>query len=135
MSAARPLLGQRILVLEDDYFVAMDTADLLVERGAEVLGPASSVEEALAILREEEPDLAVVDLNLGKGPTFEVPARLLALRVPFLFATGYAEATIPGQFDAIPRLEKPFSGPALIRALCLLRPDRHGGEAVIPESD
>ncbi len=111
------LQGRRILVLEDDYYLASDAADWLQGAGAEVIGPTGSPEEACRLLDTGFVDLAVVDVNLGYGPDFDVARRLRSDGIPVLFATGYDGSVMPAELADQPRLEKPFGGPQLIAAI------------------
>lgn len=115
------LQGERVLVVEDQYLLAKDVCEWLEEAGAEVVGPVPDAQSACALIDEQRVDTAVVDINLGAGPTFQVASKLSERSVPFLFATGYDEATIPAEFRSRPRLEKPFHGSALVRAVQALR--------------
>jgi DNA-binding response OmpR family regulator len=101
------LKGKRVLILEDDYHLAMELENAMERAGATVLGPFARSRQALSALQRESLDCALVDLNLGQGPDFEVPRVLQALGTPFLFVTGYDEPTIPLEFAATKRLEKP----------------------------
>jgi CheY-like chemotaxis protein len=119
MSREAPLHSQRVLVVEDQYYLATDICEWLEGAGATVVGPVGNAAKAFAML-DEGVDTAVVDINLGVGPTFDVAQALSERGVPFLFATGYDAATIPSQFESAPRLEKPFNGSQLVDAvLCL----------------
>ncbi len=60
-----PPTSRRILVIEDEALVAMLVEDALLDAGFEVIGPARSVAQALALLAAEAPNAAVLDLNLG----------------------------------------------------------------------
>lgn len=60
-----PMSGMTVLVVEDDFIVAYDMQMMLEEQGARVLGPATSLAEAQALLAGERPTLAVLDVNLG----------------------------------------------------------------------
>lgn len=117
MSDPHPLSGRRVLVVEDDYFLATDTCQWLLEAGAEVVGPTGDATEACGLLDRECVDSAVVDINLGLGPTYEVARRLNRDQVPFLFATGYDRSALPAQFQDNPRIEKPFHQSDLVRAV------------------
>ena len=102
------LTGRRILVVEDEYFLA-DELDRAVEAaGAVVIGPVPSVEAALDLLvGEEAPDAAVLDVNLGGALAYPVADALLERGVPFVFTTGYDQSSLPERFAAMPRLQKP----------------------------
>jgi CheY-like chemotaxis protein len=110
MSVSSDLNGRKVLVVEDDYYAASDTASALREAGAVVLGPCPSEAATLALLERELPDAAVLDLNLeGTGPQFRVAELLTEKNIPFLFVTGYDQEVIPAQFADIVRLQKPSS--------------------------
>ena len=114
------LSGVRVLVLEDDFYLAMDLQDALTACGATVIGPFRDAEEAIREVERETPDAALVDVNLGQGPEFTLPARLLESGVPFAFVTGYDRAAVPSEFARVPRVEKPVSTVAATRAAAAL---------------
>jgi DNA-binding response OmpR family regulator len=111
------LAGQRILVLEDDYYLASDAASALRTAGAEVVGPFPREAPAIEAVRHGGLTSAVVDINLGPGPSFETAHVLRQAGVPFIFLTGYDQGAIPDEFGGIPRLEKPVEPRQLVRAL------------------
>jgi CheY-like chemotaxis protein len=116
---SQPILnGRRILVVEDEYFVADDLVQALTRLGADVLGPVPTRDEALELLATAGPiDLAVLDINLEDEAVYPV-ADLLAIQgVPFLFATGYSQALVPAQYRHVPRWEKPFDPQTFAQAL------------------
>jgi CheY-like chemotaxis protein len=86
----KELRNKRVLILEDDPLLALDLEDFLIDLGAKVVGPASSVEQALLHI-ETGLDLAVIDLNLRGTYSFPVIERLRAKGVPFVVCSGYAE--------------------------------------------
>lgn len=98
----------RILVVEDEMLVAMNIEDMLLDLGHEVAGLASRVEPALALAREGEFDVAMLDVNLAGKPSFPVAEILIERGIPVLFATGYGIKGIPEAFHACPVLQKPF---------------------------
>lgn len=122
MGNSGSLASRRILVVEDQYYLATDICEWLEGAGATVVGPAPDASQACALIAEEEVDSAVLDINLGCGPTYEVAKELAGREVPFLFATGYDISTIPSEFHGTKRLEKPFSGTTLVAALEQLGP-------------
>jgi len=102
------LKGVRVLIVEDDFFVADFTQSLLEELGCAVIGPAGSQSDALALIEGEEPDLAVLDVNL-EGEDVGVVAEALRTRsIPFIFQTGYEPRQISGRTSE-PVVQKPFS--------------------------
>jgi ActR/RegA family two-component response regulator len=121
MSDEMPLSGCAVLILEDDYYLAEDAREALEQAGADVLGPYSRVEEALGSLEKDLPQYAVLDLNLGAGPNFEVVRTLKMQGVPTLLVTGYDAHIIPADLASTPCLQKPISMADLVSAVTRLR--------------
>ena len=114
MTAAQPLAGISVLVVEDDYYLASDEKAALERAGARVVGPCGDADEAAGLASSERVDCAVVDVNLGEGPSFAL-ARSLQLRgVPFVFVTGYDQALVRPELCVAQRLEKPIRESDLI---------------------
>lgn len=112
------LAGRRVLVVEDDYFIAEDMACQLEAGGADVVGPVGSVKAALGLIDQTERiDGAVVDINLHDEMSWPVADALLQRVVPFVFATGYDGAIIPARYDQVVRCEKPVDPEKIGRAL------------------
>lgn len=110
--------GRRVLVVEDDYLIATDMTFALEDRGAQVLGPAATVRDALDLIEHAGPiDGAVVDVNLHGEWAFPIAHALNSLHVPFVFATGYDEDVIPESFRNVPRCEKPIDFGQIASAL------------------
>ena len=118
------LLGRRVLVVEDEFFLAEDLVGALHGLGAEVVGPVPAAGEALTLISlDQRIDLAVIDLNLLGDTAFGVGDALLARSVPFVIATGYEHEYLPARFRHLPYCEKPFNPHAVLQALCgLARP-------------
>jgi CheY-like chemotaxis protein len=123
-SAAGLFRGLKILVVEDDFIVAFDMQSMLEEQGAEVLGPASSLQEARAVLASETPSAAVLDVNLNGEYVFPLAEDLRLRGIPFLFATAYADddRLFPPTTKNVPRLAKPVLPAVLIGQLKRLLP-------------
>lgn len=119
-----PMSGMTVLVVEDDFIVAYDMQIMLEEQGARVLGPATSLAEALALLARERPTIAVLDVNLNGEHVFPVADALRAQDVPFVFATAYADddRLFPQSTRAAPRLAKPVLPNVLMAQLLRLKP-------------
>ncbi|UMY17867.1 hypothetical protein MMB17_00425 [Methylobacterium organophilum] len=111
------LRGHRILVVEDDYFLATDTARALQRAGADILGPCPSEEAARAEMEQATPTAAVVDINLGDGPSFGLARILRARGTPFVFITGYDDEAIPAEFEGVARLQKPADYQQIVGSL------------------
>lgn len=106
-SGPASLKGSRVLIVEDAVLLALELETGLSEAGAEVVGPAYELEEALALL-DRPIDAAVLDANLNGRSVMPVAELLAQRNVPFVFATGYGEAGgAPGGFEA-PVIRKPY---------------------------
>lgn len=107
--AGPSLAGRRVLVVEDEYFIADDLRHQLEACGAEVLGPVPRVVDALALIAATpEIDAAVLDINLQDEMVYPVADALRARGVTFLFATGYEKGVIPSRYAGVRHCEKPL---------------------------
>jgi DNA-binding LytR/AlgR family response regulator len=118
---AGDLAGARILVVEDEYFIARDIENALLALGGEVAGPVATRDQALALLEKEPIDLAVLDINLQGEMSFGVARALSGRGTPYIFATGYEEASIPHDLHHVPIWKKPFDTDGLAAALAAMR--------------
>ena len=109
----------RVLVVEDEALIAQLIEDVLIEAGYEVLGPVSSVAEALELAREEPVDLALLDVNLGLGGDGVDLAHRLHERqgLPCLFASASAREALRACDVALGLLRKPFGPKELVLAV------------------
>ena len=127
-----PLGGRHLLVAEDEYLVAAALAYALEDLGAEVIGPAATVGEALALVRThaERIDGAVLDVNLRDERIYPVADILTELGVPFVFTTGYDASSLADGYAGVQRCEKPIDRGRLVRLLTDFRGGR--GETARP---
>ncbi|CAO4150438.1 DNA-binding response OmpR family regulator [Methylorubrum thiocyanatum] len=117
----RPLVGRRVLVVEDEYLIAMQVKEWLEAAGADVVGPVPSVEQALDLIEDDDVDAAILDINLGgKTTVYPVADRLAALGVPYLFATADVKVSDADAYRYRPRTEKPFLKAGLMSAVTKL---------------
>jgi PAS domain S-box-containing protein len=101
---------RRILVVEDEPFVALQLQTDLEGEGHEVIGPASSLAQGLKLAQSEGLDAALVDVRLGRDTSATIADRLLARQIPFAFATGYSDSSmLPEHLHTVPRLRKPYA--------------------------
>ena len=114
----KAMVGRRILIVEDEFFVADSLAMYLTSLGAVVVGPAASVRDALDLVDQSERlDGAVLDVNLQGKQAYPVADALAARNVPFVLVTGYASDSIPERYNAVPQCSKPFRAAELVRLL------------------
>lgn len=111
----------RILVVEDDYLVALTICDLLSGAGYEVLGPAVSGEEAIGVALEALPDLVLMDIRLA-GDMDGVDAALELARsgIRSLFVSAHSDPLTRSRGDAASPygwVEKPFTDTQLLNAV------------------
>jgi CheY-like chemotaxis protein len=108
----------RVLVVENDEMSAALLQMQLVQSGALVVGLAASVAEALRLLEEAAPDVALLDYRLARNETSEpVAAALTARGVPFVLATGMAAEQLPVAMQSGVLLIKPYLSVDLSKAL------------------
>ena len=111
------LEGVRVLVVEDEFLVAVLMEELLQSAGCVVSGPISRVADALDALERDTYDAAILDVNLA-GERVDPVAEALSRRdVPFMFVTGYGADALPTGFANCARVCKPFK---MTELLCTL---------------
>jgi DNA-binding response OmpR family regulator len=112
------LRGSRILVVEDDVILAFGYEDMLKDVGAEVIGPAVTVEQAERLAATNRISAALLDIRLGDDEVWPV-ARLLASKgVPFAFCTAHFDrATLPAEWLERRVLTKPARPKQILGAL------------------
>src|SRR5215468_4041708 len=118
--APRRLAGRRLLVVEDNFLIAREIASLLKTHGAIVLGPASTVAQALRLLRRSPPDGALLDVKLGNETCEPVAAAARQRSVPILLVTGIDRSAFPAALANERCLSKPFQAADLVAAVASL---------------
>lgn len=103
-----PLSGRRILVVEDEPLVAMLIEDLVAEGGGIVVGPASTLAAAAALIAEDRLDGALLDVNVCGREVYPLAEILARDGVPFVFVTGYGAHGHPVRYREHPTIQKPF---------------------------
>jgi CheY-like chemotaxis protein len=112
------LSGLNVLVVEDEFFVAYDIASALTASGAEVIGPAGSVEQATTLFHGNTPiHAAILDVNVLGKMIFPLADELAEHGVPFVFTTGYDGESIPERHRGVTRIEKPALPEKVMNAL------------------
>lgn len=97
-----------VLLIEDDALIGFDLSDALQHAGYRVLGPLVTAAEAVSLLEQETPTLAVVDIMLKDGPCTELVRKLRQRGVPFLVHSGARQdEPLAGEFQGVPWLSKP----------------------------
>jgi CheY-like chemotaxis protein len=116
--ASSALRDRRILVVEDEYLIAMSLQDALENAGSVVVGPVPSVEKAIKTI-ELDPhiDAAVVDVNLGGVLAYPVADMLIARKIPFVFTSGYEDNVLRNRYAQVKNCPKPYLFRAMEEAL------------------
>ena len=124
--------GRRVLLVEDEMLVVWLLEDMLADLGCAVVGPASNVNQALAMIDAEAIDVAVLDVNLNGQKSYPVADALAARGVPFVFSTGYDKDMLLPGYRSFPVLQKPFHRSELNDTLAkLLMPKEPSVESAI----
>jgi DNA-binding response OmpR family regulator len=116
-SQGTPLEGARILIVEDEFFLADDLARALRDAGAEPVGPISTIAQAEELVASQRLDAAVLDLNLHGEMASDFVQKLSQSELPCLIVSGYGEDAIPDCVAGMARLEKPVSPSVVVDSL------------------
>lgn len=106
-----------ILVVEDEWLIALDISNLIEEHGHAVVGPARDVTGALKLIGANTIDAAFLDISLGSEKSFPIAERLYSINVPLTFVSAYTEKEIPLNFRDYDLLSKPLTDVLLYRQL------------------
>jgi CheY-like chemotaxis protein len=132
--APQALIGKRVLVVEDEFIVALVIEDFLLECGCIIVGPCGKVTGALEVISAEPIDLAILDVNLAGETVYPVAYALAERGIPFLFTSGYGDEAMPAEHPDWKVCAKPFRRDELI-AMLLLTLDSGCSEAHILRND
>jgi len=114
---------RRILVVEDELFIAMLLEEVLQEAGYDTIGPIPRLDLAMVAARTERMDAALLDINLRGELVFPVARMVMARHIPFVFCSGYTNLSmIPVEFRGAPQVAKPYDTHTLLAALALAAP-------------
>ncbi|MGI8612266.1 MAG: response regulator [Sphingomicrobium sp.] len=125
-SPGAALAGRRVLVVEDSPVVADAADDMLQDMGCVVVGPATTMAAALQMAGEAQLDAAIVDINIRGDKAYPVLRILRDRSIPFLLTSGYADWSMPEDWQDQPRVAKPYSPNQLRESLLRLLPGQPG---------
>lgn len=107
---------KRILIVEDDPFIAMDLEDIFDASGFDVIGPFANVDAGLKALENTQPEFAMLDYNLGQETSIPLAIILEKKEIPYIFLSGQvAEVIFKHDILKRPIIAKPFVPEHLIR--------------------
>jgi CheY-like chemotaxis protein len=109
--------GRRVLVVEDESMIRMLLDGMLSDIGYTMTAEAGALDEAMALAKQEDFDIAILDVNLHNEPITPVADILTQRGLPFVFATGADLRGVPQAYRSHPTLQKPFRVEELKRAL------------------
>jgi hypothetical protein len=118
------LEGRRILVVEDEFLLALEVEAALTSFGCFVAGPFAKLGKAMVAARAIRLDGAVLDINLNGEMVYPLAEFLDMAGVPFVFLTGYVPTDLPERFRRFRRLQKPLHAEKLRD---IIRDMLHGG--------
>ena len=111
----------KILIAEDETIIRLDLRSLLESNGFEVCGEAKDGEEAVALARSLEPDLAIMDVKMPKLDGIEAARRILSERpIPIVMLTAYGQEELVSravEAGVFGYLVKPFREQDLLPAI------------------
>lgn len=108
------MLPQRVLIVEDEYLVAMDVETSLQSMGVQTVDIVTTLSQAQEALNHARPDCVLLDVSLSDGMSYEFARQLKEHTIPFGFVSGYGDTSgFPEDFAEAPLLDKPFGEPEL----------------------
>src|SRR2546421_7848893 len=131
--------AMRVLVAEDETIIRLDLRDLLERSGFEVCAEARDGEEAVALARSEQPDVAIMDVKMPKLDGIEAARRILEERpVPIVMLTAYGQAELVSravEAGVFGYLVKPFREQDLLPAIAAARARHEELQALRAEAE
>ena len=110
-STASGFAGVRVLILEDETLIAMSYEQIIEDIGATIFGIFATAADAIsAISKNDQPDVAILDVNLKDETSESVAAKLTEMGIPFIFTTGYSSShDLLQQYPQVAVAQKPAS--------------------------
>nr|WP_282098713.1 response regulator [Qipengyuania intermedia] len=106
------------MIVDDEALIAFDFEMTLVDAGYDVLGPATSLDEALDMVSDETPRAAVLDIDLNARPVWPLARKLRESGTHIVFVSAnLRHEELTTEFKNEPRLDKPVSERDLLKAL------------------
>lgn len=111
-------MAVRILVADDEVVAAHDLCDTFQEAGYEVEGPHAGISSAILACQKGKPDLAILDIELADGLSYELAQKLLDENVPVILHSERSQCdAIAARFPQATALAKPCPPAMLLEAV------------------
>lgn len=111
----------RVLVAEDEALIRMDLVELLTDEGYDVVGQAADGEQALAMARDLEPDLVVMDVKMPKMDGITAAEQIAEERIaPVVMLTAFSQRDLverAREAGAMAYVVKPFDASDVVPAI------------------
>ena len=111
----------RIVVAEDEALIRLDLVEMLVEAGHDVVGQASNGEQAVELVKELRPDLAIMDIKMPVLDGISAAERIAKARIaPVVLLTAFSQKELVERArdaGAMAYVVKPFTSNDLVPAL------------------
>jgi CheY-like chemotaxis protein len=89
MAMAYPNDRPTVLVVEDEFIIALDLSETVRDLGYDLEGPFADNRNALRAIENEMPDCAILDVHTADGEVYPLADRLAAAGVPMVFHSGH----------------------------------------------
>jgi two-component SAPR family response regulator len=109
--------GIRVLVVEDEFFIALELEAMIRDLGGTVAGPVGRLDAARTVMRQEKINCAILDVKLDGDTSLPLADDLIASGFPVILVSGYDSGHLPNRFADTPKLGKPVSVDELARVL------------------
>ena len=116
-------MSDSILIVEDEFLIALDMEDALRMRGFDVVGPAATLADGMALAEADGVSAALLDVNLMDGTSRPIAEALRERAIPFAYVTGYGRLPLDEDFPEAPVISKPAGNDALDSVLAQLLAD------------
>ena len=118
MASHMPHDRPRVLVVEDEFIIALDLSETVKDLGYELEGPFAGNKDAFEAIEDAMPDLAILDVFTADGEVYPLADRLSAAGVPIIFHSGHVSpAEMKGRYPEAQACAKPCPPDRLIDAL------------------
>lgn len=115
-------VSSRILLVEDQFLIAMDAEATLIDYGFNQVRIATTMADARSLIDQFDPQIAILDIDMSGETTFELAKFLQDKGVGVAFASGYSrDASWDSALSNVPIIPKPFSSEDLIGAITQLQ--------------